>query len=96
MNYAVLHSGVQKGPRLVYSEGRLLCRPIFYLLFMSFWHNYEVNGSFMLLQDPGFPVCLCSTSCFVIFFFSFFFFFLPDSRDRSPGARGVLGLGDEV
>lgn len=31
---------------------------------------------------------------FVIF--QIFFLCLPDSRDRSPGARGVLGLGDEV
>lgn len=50
-----------------------------------------------------FPVC-CSLISFVfhvllllfVIFQMFFFLCLPDSRDRSPGARGVLGLGDEV
>lgn len=30
MNHVVLHSGVHRGPRLVYNEGRLLCRPFFF------------------------------------------------------------------
>lgn len=36
MNHAILHSGVQRGPRLVYNEGRLFCRSIL----ISFIHIY--------------------------------------------------------
>lgn len=67
MNHAVLHSGVQRGPRLVYSEERLLCRPIFYLLFYMIWHNYVNNGSFCF-----FVVVFC----FFYWFFCFIYLFI--------------------
>lgn len=67
MNHAVLHSGVQRGPRLVCSEERLLCRPIFFFLtpFYMIWHNYVNNGSFCF-----FVVVFL----FVLLFFLFYLF----------------------
>lgn len=70
MNHAVLHSGVQRGPRLVYSEERLLCRPIFYLLFYMIWHNYVNNGSFCF-----FVVVFCLFYWFFCFIYLFIFAF---------------------
>jgi len=65
---------------------------------------------YLLLQEPGFPCVVLQFYIvsfvdvflfflifyFLLTFFLSFFLFLPDSRDRSPGARGILGLGDEV
>lgn len=100
VNHAVLHSGVQRGSRLVYSEEKSIVQAYFISFFNRIWHNYVDNGSFFCFyKSLAFPcVVLQFYISFAVdlLFFIFYFFCLPDSRDRSPGARGVLGLGDEV